>query len=444
MTLFADTLFAAMTGHGDAPAIELGTAIMSHAELARRAEMRADELLERGVGGFRPYPVFVDNSPGDLIELLGTYLAGGVAVPIHRATPRARVEELVARLRPDPLLDGASTVVFTSGTTGAPKAAVLSARRQAAKLEMIRRETDWQDGRRTLLALQLTFSFGQWVTWLTLLSGGTLVFPERLSVDAVAAALAGGGIDRLPAVPTLLRGLLEREATASLPDWSGTVMAGGEVLPAGLGLKIRAAWPRAGIGDIYGLTETGTCDFFVDPPDYDTASGSLGRPGQDIETRIAEDGELRIRSPYGMLGYLGDPERTAEAFDADGYFRTGDLAESRPDGRVALVGRAKDLINRGGMKVAPLEVEAVLAAHSDVAGALVSGVPDPETGEAVIAVITAAPGRAPEPEQVLAWAGERLERYKLPVRLKVVDSLPTGATGKGDRSAVGRLFIGTV
>lgn len=444
MTVFADTLFAAMEEHGNAPAIELGTATMSHGELARRAEMRAEELMERGVGGFRPNPVFVDNSPGDLIELLGTYRAGGVAVPIHRATPKARADELIARLRPDPMLDGASTMVFTSGTTGAPKAAVLSARRQAAKLEMIRRETGWRDGRRTLLALQLTFSFGQWVTWLTLLSGGTLVFPERLSVEAVAAVLARCDVDRAPAVPTLLRGLLHQEATASLNGWSGTVMAGGEVLPSGLGAKIRAAWPQAGLGDIYGLTETGTCDFFVDPPDYDAAAGSLGRPGGDIEIRIAEDGELRIRSPYGMLGYLGDPERTAEAFDENGYFRTGDLAEVRADGRVALVGRAKDLINRGGMKVAPLEVESVLASHPDVAGALVSGVPDPDTGEAVIAVITAAPGRDPAPEEVLAWAGERLERYKLPARLKVVDALPTGATGKGDRSAVGRLFIETV
>lgn len=441
MTVFADTLFAAMAAHGDAPAIELGGAVMSHAELCRRSEARAVELAEKGVGGFRPHPVFVDNAPGDLIELLGTYRAGGVVVPIHRATPAARVEELVARLVPDAMLDGASTIVFTSGTTGAPKAAVLSAGRQAAKLEMIRRETGWRDGRRTLLALQLTFSFGQWVTWLTLLSGGALVFPERLSVDAVAAVLAKADVDRMPAVPTLMRGLLDQPATAFLADWNGAVMAGGEVLPAGLGAKIRMAWPKAAIGDIYGLTETGTCDFFVDPADYDAAAGTLGRPGTDIETRIAEDGELRIRSPYGMVGYLCDSERTADAFDAEGYFRTGDLAEMRDDGRVMLVGRAKDLINRGGMKVAPLEVEAVLASHPDVAGALVAGVPDPTSGEAVIAVITAAPGREPVPDRVLAWAGERLERYKLPSRLKVVDALPTGATGKGDRGAVGRMFI---
>ncbi len=441
MTDLADSLFAAMARHGAAPAIEIAGTAMSHAELHRRAEMRAMELAEQGIGGFRPHPVFVDNSPGDLIELLGTYRAGGVAVPIHRATPRPRVEALLARLTADPMLDGASTIVFTSGTTGAPKAAVLSARRQAAKLEMIRRETGWRDGQRTLLALQLTFSFGQWVTWLTLLSGGTLVFPERLSVPEVARVLARGDVDRLPAVPTLLRGLLERPETAALPTWDGLVMAGGEVLPAGLGEKIRAAWPRTGIGDIYGLTETGTSDFFVDPEVYDAAAGSLGRPGRDIEVKIADDGELRIRSPYRMIGYLREPERTAQAFDGDGYFRTGDLAQARADGRIALVGRAKDLINRGGMKVAPLEVEAVLTAHPAVAGALVAGVPDPATGEAVIAVATLVPGCDADPERILAWAGERLERYKVPARLKVVSALPVGATGKGDRGAVARLFL---
>jgi malonyl-CoA/methylmalonyl-CoA synthetase len=142
-----------------------------------------------------------------------------------------------------------------------------------------------------------------------------------------------------------------------------------------------------------------------------------------------------------MIGYLRDAERTAQAFDGDGYFRTGDLAQARADGRIALVGRAKDLINRGGMKVAPLEVEAVLTAHPEVAGALVAGVPDPATGEAVIAVATLVPGCDADPERILAWVGERLERYKVPARLKVVSALPVGATGKGDRGAVARLFL---
>ncbi len=446
MTAFADMLFQALADHGATPALEApGGMVVTHAELRARAEARAAELSREGAGGFRPLAVLVDNRPADLVELLAAYRCGAVVAPVHRATPPARLDAVRQRLNDAPaangaVLDGAGTIVFTSGSTGTPKAVVLSAERQARKLAMIRRETGWEDGGRTLLALQLTFSFGQWVTWLTLLTGGCLIFPERLSAPAVATCLHQGAVDRLPAVPTLLRGLLAETGPIPRNPAALTVMAGGEALSAGLGGKIAAAWPGVRIGDIYGSTETGTCDFFVDPEDYGDAAGSLGRPGADIETTVAVDGELRVRSPYAMRGYLDEPALTAAAVDDDGYFRTGDLVTARADGRLALIGRSKELINRGGFKVAPLEVEAVLAAHADVAGALVTGVSDPRTGEAVAAVITAAPGRTPDPAAVLDWAGARLERFKLPSRIQVVDALPTGGTGKADRSAVASLF----
>ena len=264
-------------------------------------------------------------------------------------------------------------------------------------------ETKWPDGRRTLLALQLTFSFGQWVTWLTLLRQGTVVFPERLTRDAVVQRLSAGGIDCLPAVPTLLRCLLDNASV-----FGGTVLAGGESLPVGLGARLRHAWPEARLGDIYGLTETGTSDFFVDPDVYDQAAGSLGRPASGIDIRVADDGELRIRSPWAMAGYLDDPGRTAEAFDADGFFRTGDLVSYRPDGRPVLVGRASDMINKGGLKVAPREVEDVLAAHPAVAAVLVTGIPDPDTGEAVVAAVVARSGMEIDPASLRGWVAERI------------------------------------
>ena len=445
MTILADHLFAALGRYGSSPALEGDGLMVSHGDLRQRAEMRARELTGHGVGPSQPHLVMVDNRPQDVVELLAVYRTGAVAVPVHRATPPERVAALKATLARgagvDPgILDGASTIVFTSGSTGKPKAVVLAADRQARKLATIRSETDWRDGRRTALALQLTFSFGQWVAWLTLMTGGTLVFPRRLSPSDVADLVTAIPIDHLPAVPTLLRALLADPRLAKRPDLAFTVMAGGEVLPAGLGTKIGRAWPAVAIGDIYGSTETGTCDFFVDPLDYATAAGTLGRPGRDIEVGVAESGELRIRSPYAMRGYLGDPALTAAAFDGDGFFRTGDLVRRRSDDRLELVGRATDLINRGGLKVAPLEVEAVLAAHPEVAAALVTGVSDADTGEAVVAVVAPTVGRRPVPEDLLAWAGERLERYKVPRTLRVVDTLPTGATGKADRRAVAALF----
>jgi long-chain acyl-CoA synthetase len=452
MTDLADALRTSLERYSERPALEGHQPPRTHGALLQASQARAADLRAKGLNTFEPVVVPVDNRPADLIDLIGVWLAHGVAVPVHRATPPAARAALERRLgnrfaldRPAelqaagsqdrPELEGASTIVFTSGSTGDPKGVVLRADRQAAKLEMIRRQTGWQDGARTLLALQLTFSFGQWVTLLTLISGGTLVLPERLSVDAVADTLADGGIDRLPAVPTLLRGLLPQTKAQS---FSGTVMAGGEVLPAELGHRLRAHWPQAGLGDIYGLSETGTSDFFVSPDDYGAAAGSIGTPGAGIETRIAEDGELRIRSPWRMIGYLDAPEATAAAFDSDGYFRTGDLARVDSQGHTQLIGRAKELINRGGMKVAPLEVEAALAEHPDVAACLVTGIPDRSTGEAVVACVV--PARELDTERLRSWLGERIERYKVPSRILLVDSLPTGRTGKADRGAAAALF----
>lgn len=436
MTPLADLLFDALARRGAGTVIDGPDGPISGTQVIEEAELGARTLRLEGLRPFAPVPVEIDHRPTDVIDLLAVYRAGGVAVPIHRATPEVRKREMLDRLRPSPLLDGASTVVFTSGSTGTPKGVVLRGDRQAGKLAAIRHETGWPDGRRTMLALQLTFSFGQWVTWLTLISGGVVVFPERLTLDSVARRLAAGGVDCLPAVPTLLRALLD----AGVPAFGGAVLAGGEALPAALGARLRADWPRARLGDIYGLTETGTSDFFVDPEVYDEASGTLGRPAGDIEVRVAEDGELRIRSPWGMAGYLDDPERTAATFDADGYFRTGDLVSVRADGRPVLVGRASDMINKGGLKVAPREVEDALAGHPSVAAALVTGVPDRQTGEAVAAAVVARPGIEIDPDALRSWLAERIEKFKLPSRIEVVPALPVGRTGKADRNILRAQF----
>lgn len=435
MTPLADALFDALARRPAGVAIAGPDGAITCGEIIAAADLGARTLLSEGLRPFAPVPVEVDNRPTDIIDMLSVYRAGGVAVPIHRATPEVRRREMLDRLRPSPTLDGASTVVFTSGSTGSPKGVVLRGDRQAGKLAAIGEETKWPQGRRTLLALQLTFSFGQWVTWLTLLRDGTVVFPERLTCDAVVQRLSAGGIDCLPAVPTLLRGLLDNG-----PVFGGTVMAGGESLPAGLGARLRQAWPEARLGDIYGLTETGTSDFFVDPDVYDVAAGSLGRPATGIDVRVGDDGELRIRSPWAMAGYLDDPGRTAEAFDSDGFFRTGDLVSYRADGRPVLVGRASDMINKGGLKVAPREVEDVLAAHPAVAAVLVTGIPDPETGEAVAAAVVAQAGMEIDPDVLRGWVAERTEKYKAPSKILAVPTLPVGRTGKADRGMLRALF----
>jgi long-chain acyl-CoA synthetase len=149
-------------------------------------------------------------------------------------------------------------------------------------------------------------------------------------------------------------------------------------------------------------------------------------------------GELQIRTQFGMLGYLDDPQLTAASFD-NGYFKTGDLARLRADGFVELVGRAKEIVSRGAMKIAPLEIDHLLAEHPDVAAALCAGVPDERLGEVLHAVVVPRAGAQIDVAALREWMLARTERYKVPDVFHVRDSLPAGTTGKADRRAIAEM-----
>jgi malonyl-CoA/methylmalonyl-CoA synthetase len=436
----------AAQGRPDAVAVDDGTQALSYADLVAAADRGALALTAAGMQDGEPVIVPVSGRAADVAAFLAVWRAGGAAVPLHRTTPQGVADGLRARLgarlmmeeAPTRIADGAArrlegagTVMFTSGSTGIPKGVVLSAARAADKLAMIERMTGWQEGERSVIALQLTFSFGQWATWLTLSRGGRVDLRGRFDAGEILALSATA--TRLPAAPTMLRRLAE----AGGAPFAGTIMAGGEPLQAALGARVRAAFPAAGLGDIYGLTETGTSDFFVQPSEYDALAGTIGRAGQGVDWRLGDGGELQIRSPWGMLGYLDAPDLTEEA-RPDGWFGTGDLA-SDDGGVVRLIGRAKDLVIRSGNKVAPLEVEGVFLGHPDVAAALAAGMPDPDRGEALHLAVVARAGVTLDAQALRAWAAERLERWKLPDAVHVMADLPTGATGKADRGALRKL-----
>jgi acyl-CoA synthetase (AMP-forming)/AMP-acid ligase II len=167
------------------------------------------------------------------------------------------------------------------------------------------------------------------------------------------------------------------------------ILTGREELAPGLAHAIRRLAPTV-IHDLYGLTETGSCDFCLGPADQPHGFGTIGHPTDRVMFRLARDGcavavgetgELQIRTPFGMLGYLDNPELTDASFDGD-YFKTGDLARMTAGGYVELVGRAKDIISRGGNKIAPPEIDNLLGEHPDVKAALCAGVPDERLGDA--------------------------------------------------------------
>ena len=501
-TLGAMILQACRT-HRAAPAIESAALRLRYEELGERATEIARRLAADGVARDEPVAVLLSNHPLDLVAFVGVWLAGGVVIPIHRSNPAAVIAQSLdgagantgidalgtaalpagwtrsgmfvasgrPRRAPRAVLEDGAFVIFTSGSTGQPKGVVLAHRAFGAKLDAIDSLLHFGAGERTLLVLNLTFSFGNWVSLLTLKTGGTVVMQEKFAPEAFIDALRGGAIHRVGVVPTMMRALFaaspggaEVSVGAGLPglaaaseptvppdaDDAGAlrqILIGGEPLGRALAAQLTARFPRARLIDIYGLTESSTSDFFLFPEDHPHYSGCIGRPSPGVAFRIAaadggaapdgDVGELQLRTPFAMNGYLDAPDATRAAFQ-DGWLRTGDMARLRDGEVVELAGRAKELISRGGNKVSPLEVEQVFAEHPDVAAAMATGVADPILGERIHLLIVARPGRSPAEVALREFASARLPRFKQPDAIHFGDELPTGRTGKADRAALRR------
>lgn len=435
------------------------TAELRYSEFLEHAEAVRSALVTAKLQPHEPVHVRVSNQPQDLVAYLGVWLAGGVVVPVHRASPPGAVAHVLAKTRARfeldeslrrlgdaapparPILDAAALVVFTSGSSGLPKGAVLSHRAFAGKLAAIQSLLGFAEGERTLLVLNITFSFGVWVALLTLLNGGTLLPRERFSARTFLSDLRENRVNRVAVVPTMMRSLILDVPAANL-RFEGRdlrqVLIGGETLGQGLGVTLRALFAPAELIDIYGLTETSTCDFFLMPRDARRYAGCIGRPSPGVRYRIAEDGELWISSPFLMNGYLDEP---ALAPIRDGWLATGDLARERDPGVVEIGGRKKELIYRGGNKVAPQEIEFACSAHPKVAAALAVGRPDERLGQRIhVLVLPREPGLGAA--ELRAFLAERLERYKQPDVLYFAAELPAGRTGKADRGRFAAMLDG--
>jgi long-chain acyl-CoA synthetase len=441
-------------------------ATWSAADLISHAHRVAALLGHADVQAHEPVHLQIDNKPADLGAMLGIWLAGAVVVPVHGGTVPATRAALATRTgarffvnggelqsvgdrapAPRPLLSGAALVIFTSGTTGAPKGVVIGHDALAGKIAVLKRLLALRSDDTVLVPLQLNFIFGLWVCLLAVECGSRVVLIPKFSAEVVGKCLDNGATV-LGAVPTMLRTLL----SAPVPQARQlrTILAGGEVMTPALNETISGIWPQAGIYDLYGSTETGSCDFCLAPEHQIAGRGSIGHPTDDVKFRIrkndgllaeeGEAGELEIDSPYGMLGYLDDPELTRTSF-SDGYFRSGDLARIRADNRTEIVGRAKEIISRGGNKISPLQIDNLLSAHPDVAVALCAGVPDDRLGERIQAMVVLKPGTSLTEPDLLRWASDKIERFKLPDAIHFCDAIPVGNTGKASRAAVRQFFL---
>ena len=369
---------------------------------------------------------------------LGDFIDSG------RAVGDAALERARHRVAPG----DTAVIIFTSGTTGAPKGAMIPHRGLVGGGRAQSRH--WPSEHMRLLQNMppnhiagLGMSTAQ-----AIVSGGTTVFVDRFEPRRLLDTIEGERITFFMHAPAIYHLLM------SEPDFAardlGSVeywLWAGSPAPADLVARLHALGGRTGTA--FGMTELGTYATFTDADaGLDVLAESIGRPESGYELRLAdaggrepapgEEGEIQARGDWVMNGYFNQPEATREAFTADGWFRSGDTAVEREDGNWSLVGRLKEMFKSGGFNVYPREIEIAIEAHPAVAMAAVIGVPDPRWHETGHAFVQPAPGAEIAPPVLDAWCRERLANYKVPKTFEIVAELPRLPIGKIDKQALAR------
>lgn len=347
-----------------------------------------------------------------------------------------------------------SLILFTSGTTGRPKAVPHSSRTLANVGRATAHRAGIEEGCRYLHAMPF-FHVGGTVTALaaTIAVGGTSIFLPSYSPSAMADAIASERATTILAVPTMLISLAEC-AQRQGSDFSTltTVLTGGSLVPQKIAEHWISSW-GVGISNTYGMTELGGPVLQTAPSDpLDRALVSVGTPLAGIEVEVVDidsrervpvgvPGELQFRSPWMMSGYRKDGEIDMSPFTADGWLRSGDVGVIDPDGFVRITGRAKDLIIRGGENISPAEIEdQIRSAIPEVSDVCVVGVPDSYYGEAIAAFLRFRGDARLGREEMGLRLAERLPLYKVPAYWFLVEELPVTASGKVQRFKLAELF----
>lgn len=429
----ADWLEDRLRSHGERVALVTGSGVTTYAELL--AEARAVASGIRGAVG--PLPFAARRDVRTVATFLGAWRAGRVAVPYAPEAPEDEVAHIRQSCGRGEVERGDAVMLFTSGTTGRPKGVVLGHEALEFQVRCLTEAWELGPGDRVPLFLPLHHVHGLVnVTLCALWNGGTVELLERFDAEAVWRLIDDGRATVLMAVPTLYHRLVaawdaatprERQRRSDAARRLRLAVSGSAALPEVLferWAEIADAPPL----ERYGMTEVGM--LLSNPLNGRRIAGSVGRPLPGVEVRFAdEEGELEVRTLGRFRGYHGAPEATREVL-RDGWFRTGDVAEREGD-RFRLLGRRSlDIIKTGGFKVSALEVERVLLEDGSVSECAVVGVPDPEWGERVVAVVVPARDGAPSLGGLRDRARIKLARHKLPTRLEIVSELPRNALGK--------------
>ncbi|ASW55709.1 long-chain fatty acid--CoA ligase [Plantactinospora sp. KBS50] len=461
---------------------------ISYADLWRRALQAAATLRARGVGPGDAVTVMLENTPDLPVACFAVWAAGATVVPVGPTARPAEVEfaltdsgsvlfvcaealvgeagtaaktagvpvltepELAAATPPLPGYeprrpDDIAIVLYTSGTTGRPKGAMLTHLNVTMNIMVTRVSPFAVTADDVLLgALPLHHSFGLICGLGTcLLAGASVVLMKRFDAARALELIEKRGCTLFMGVPTMFTTML----AAIGPQEAGRyrldrVFSGGAPLHVATLEAIRAAF-GCEVYEGYGLTEASPCVAY-NQRYWPTKPGTVGRPIWGVDVRVADPdrtdaiefvpdgelGEIVVRGHNIMAGYLGLPEATAEAV-VDGWLRTGDLGRFDEDGYLAIVDRKKDVILRGGHNVYPREIEEVLSRHCAVRQVAVVGLPDDRLGEEVCAAVVVRDGFSAGPElaaELVALARDRFASYKCPRRIEFLAAFPLGGGGK--------------
>lgn len=353
------------------------------------------------------------------------------------------VDSRADQVSPDDVAD----ILFTSGTTGRPKGA-MSAHRQTLAVSAAWAEIGGVSAHDRYLVINPFFhSFGYKIGIVVgLLTGCTLYPVATFDLASVMATIEQEKITVLPGAPTIFTSLLDAPDRSKF-DLSSLRLSitGAAVVPVVLIERMRAPAPGGlGIDNVYtafGMTEAVVATMCREGDADDLVANTCGRAIPGVEVRIAEvgsnnplpvgaEGELLVRGEVVMLGYLNDDAATAEAIDSDGWLHTGDVGKIDTAGNLKITDRLKDMYISGGFNVYPAEVEQALARMDGIADVAVVGVPDDRMGEVGKAFVVRKPGSEISPEDVIAFARERLANYKSPRLVVFVDVLPRNPSGK--------------
>lgn len=462
------TLFAAAAeGAGETPVfVEGGEVRLLYSELDDAVAGWASALARRGARRGDRILVQAEKSVESALLYLASLRAGLVYVPLNPAYTPAELAYFIedaepaiviadghlalADLRPEPAAfetvkrgpDDLAAILYTSGTTGRSKGAMLSHDNLASNALVLKQAWRWRQGDVLIHALPIYHVHGLFVALHgALLNGSTMLWHPGFDANAVIADMARATI--LMGVPTFYVRLaaherLTREATANMRLF----VSGSAPLLEATFAEFEAKTGHR-ILERYGMTEAGM--ICSNPHDGERLPGTVGFALPGISARVADEagrevargapGVLEIKGPNLFKGYWRQPERTAEEMRPDGYFVTGDVATMAGDGRVAIVGRARDLIIAGGLNIYPREIELVLDAVPGVAESAVIGVPHPDLGEAAVAVVVRTDGALDETRLLASLAG-RLARFKQPRRILFADALPRNAMGKVQKAVL--------